>query len=338
MNHDASKRRTDIRPERMSLVDFIAPATGAPLWQEGHELVSAAGDRIAIVRGIPRFVPSDDYAEAFGLQWNLHAHTQLDSHTGAHLSQVRLERCLGMPLSKLKGLRVLEAGCGAGRFTELLVRAGAFVHAVDLSVAVDANRRNVGERPNYVVAQADIRALPFSPASFDIVLCLGVLQHTPSPEASIALLWNMVAPGGMLAIDHYTWTLSRATKLAMLYRVALKRLPPRRAKAVTDSLVNLFFPLHWAVRRMRPLQMILSRVSPCLAYCHVHPELTREQHEDWCRLDTFDELTDHYKRLRTARAIRRRLAGIGACDIWCARGGNGVEARGWKPAASECAV
>ena len=337
MTRDFMTHRTP-EPDPAGMVDFIAPATGAPLWQEGHYLVSAAGDRVPIVRGIPRFVPSDDYAEAFGLQWNLHAHTQLDSRTGAHLSQERLERCLGMSLERVAGRRVLEAGCGAGRFTELLVRAGAYVHAVDLSAAVDANRRNVGDHANYAVAQADLRALPFPRGSFDIVLCLGVLQHTPSPEASIAELWNMVAPGGLLVIDHYTWTLSRVTKLAMLYRVLMKRLPPRRAKAVTDSLVNVFFPLHWAVRRARPLQMLLSRFSPCLAYCHVHPELTREQHEDWCRLDTFDELTDHYKRLRTTRAIRRRLVALGAADVWCARGGNGVEARARKAIEPACAV
>src|SRR6266550_2038677 len=159
--------------------------------------------------------------------------------------------------------RPLGALCGD------VARAGALVHAIDLSVAVDANRRNIGERANYAVAQADVRALPFPAGVFDVVLCLGVLQHTPSPEQSIAALWRMVAPGGQLVIDHYTWTLSQLTKLAPLYRLILKRQPPTRAKQITDALVDVFFPLHWAVRRVRPLQMLLSRVSPCLANCHV---------------------------------------------------------------------
>ena len=315
-----------------SMIAFVSPSTGALLWQEGDALVSVAGERVPLVRGIPRFVPSDNYAEAFGLQWNLHSHTQLDSHTGARLSEERLVRCARMPLARFAGLRVLEAGCGAGRFTELLVGAGALVHSIDLSDAVDANRRNVGERANYTVAQADIRALPFPPASFDIVLCLGVLQHTPSPEESIAALWRMVAPGGQLVVDHYTWTLSRLTKLAPLYRVILKRLPPARAKRITDALVDVFFPLHWAVRRARPLQTLLSRVSPCLAYCHIYPDLTRAQHEDWCRLDTYDELTDHYKRLRTAGHIRRTLAALGATQIHAVRRGSVVEASCRNPA------
>ncbi|PYQ83513.1 MAG: hypothetical protein DMG02_33605, partial [Acidobacteria bacterium] len=277
----------------------MSPRTGAPLWRDGDTLLSAAGESVPVVRAIPRFVGSEGYASAFGLQWNLHSQTQLDSRIGGTLSRARLERCLGMPLEQLAGLRVLEAGCGAGRFTELLVQAGALVHAIDLSSAVDANRRNIGDASNYVVAQADLRELPFPARTFDVVLCLGVLQHTPSPEASIAALWRMVAPGGLLVIDHYAWTLSRLTKLGPLYRQVLKRLPAARAKRITDALVDVFFPLHWAVRRTRILQQLLSRVSPCLAYCHVYPKFTRAQHEDWCRLDTYDELTDHFKRLRT---------------------------------------
>jgi SAM-dependent methyltransferase len=313
------------------MIGFVSPRTGAPLRQVGDTLVSAAGERVPLVRGIPRFVPSDDYAEAFGLQWNLHVQTQLDSRTGEPLSRERLERCAGMPLERFAGLRVLEAGCGAGRFTELLVGAGALVHAIDLSGAVDANRLNIGERGNYAVAQADIRALPFPAGAFDVVMCLGVLQHTPSPEASIAALWRMVAPGGQLVIDHYAWTLSWLTKLAPLYRKILNRMPAAQARRVVDGLVDLFFPLHWAVRRAPLLQKLLSRVSPCLSYCHVYHGLTREQHEDWCRLDTYDALTDRYKFMRTAGSIRRTLASLGAVQIQSVRRGYLVEATCRKP-------
>ena len=313
------------------MVGFVSLATGAPLEWQGDALVGPDGERVPVVGGIPRFVPSESYAAAFGLQWNVHAETQLDSRSGAPLSATRLERCLGTPLAALAGQTVLEAGCGAGRFTELMVRAGALVHAIDLSDAVDANQRNVGARPNYVVAQADLRAVPFAPGSFDVVVCLGVLQHTPSPEESIRLLWRMVKPGGALVMDHYTWTLSGLTKLAPLYRVILKRLSPATAKRITDRLVDIFFPLHWRVRHVRWAQMLLSRVSPCLAYCHAAAELTRGQHYDWSRLDTFDALTDHYKHFRTAAQVRRTLVSLGAERFEVSRQGAVVEARCRKP-------
>lgn len=286
--------------------------------------------RYPIVDGIPRFVSSDNYAQPFGLQWKTHALTQLDSRTGASISRQRLERCIGAPLDELRGNLVLEPGCGAGRFTELMVGAGALVHAVDLSVAVEANRENIGDRPNYRIAQADILALPFRKESFDLVVCLGVLQHTPSPERSIAALWKMLKPGGRLVIDHYTWDLSRATRLFLLYRAFLYRMPPERAKPITDRLVRFFFPLHYAVRHVRPLQMLLSRVSPCPVYFHAYPQLTKEQHYEFTRLDTFDGLMDRYKHMRSARQIRRTLESLGARNIFVRRGGNGVEARAWK--------
>src|SRR5581483_1908278 len=94
-----------------------------------HEdrLTSASGREYAVVGSIPRFVPDEGYAAAFGLEWNLHAETQLDSRNGTTISHDRLVQALGHPLEQLADLKVLEPGCGAGRFTEHLVAAGAYV-------------------------------------------------------------------------------------------------------------------------------------------------------------------------------------------------------------------
>ena len=167
------------------MVEFVSPLSGDPLRQEGDFLVSEKNECFPIIKDIPRFVDSDKYAASFGLQWKLHVRTQLDSYIGTNISRERLERCLGMPLIKLQGKSVLEAGSGAGRFTELLVAAGAFVHTIDLSIAVEVNKENIGEHVNYLIAQADLLAPPFPHEAFDLVLCLGVLQHLPSPEEGI---------------------------------------------------------------------------------------------------------------------------------------------------------
>jgi SAM-dependent methyltransferase len=313
------------------IVPFVSPRTGARLRQEGLSLVSSAGEEFPVVGGIPRFVPSEAYTAAFGLEWNLHSQTQLDSRTGIRISQDRLERCLGGSIGSLREKRVLEAGCGAGRFTELLVKAGAFVHSIDMSTAVEANRRNIGENPQYVVAQADLLSPPFPRESFDVTICLGVLQFTPNPVESVRSLWATLKPGGLLVIDQFGWSLSLVTKLAPLYRMALKRLPPREARRITDRLVDIFFPLHWAVRRQRWAQMLLSRVSPCLVYCQAFPELNREQHLDFCRLDTFNHLTGHYTHLTTVGQMRRLLESLEAEAVWVRHNGWAVEARVRKP-------
>jgi SAM-dependent methyltransferase len=313
------------------MIPFVSPLSGRPLQRVGNVLEDGNGEEFSIVDDIPRFVAAENYASHFGLEWTIHARTQLDSI--ADVSRARLERCLGTPLSGLRGKTVLEVGCGAGRFTEFLVGAGALVHAIDLSTAVDVNRKNIGSPPNYVVAQADLRRPPFPSRSFDFVIALGVLQHTPSPEDSVRALWSFVRPSGSLVIDHYTWTVSLATKLAPLYRLMVKRLPPEAARTRTDRLVDVFFPLHWAVRHLDPAQILLSRISPCLVYFRTYPHLSKEQHRELCRLDTFDSLTDQYKHIRTTSEIRRLLAGLPESEhIVAYRDGNGVEARAQKRA------
>jgi 2-polyprenyl-3-methyl-5-hydroxy-6-metoxy-1,4-benzoquinol methylase len=325
-------------PESVEMIPFVDPSTGEQLEHVEGMLASDHGRGYPIVDGIPRFVESESYAAGFGLEWTIHSDTQLDSRTGRTVSKERLERCIGAPASSLSGSRVLEVGCGAGRFTELLVEGGALVHAIDLSRAVDVNRANIGFADNYRVAQADLLAAPFPDGSFDYVICLGALQHTPNPEESIRALWRKVGPGGTLIIDHYTWSLSRATKLDSLLRPIIKRQPPRAAKSTTDFLVRIFFPLHWAVRNTKPtirgvplLQMLLSRISPASWNYPVSPHLPKEYHYESSRLDTFDHLADRYKRLRTRGQIRKALESLGAVEVEVWKGGNGIEARCRKP-------
>jgi 2-polyprenyl-3-methyl-5-hydroxy-6-metoxy-1,4-benzoquinol methylase len=308
---------------------FVNPKTGNPLTRNGGNLVdiSDASYTIPIVDDVPRFVESDNYAKTFGFQWNCHAKTQLDSHTGFPLSKDRLERCLGASLDNLEDKNILEAGCGAGRFTELLVNTGANTHSFDYSDAVTANSQNIGECKNFSLAQANIYEMPYPDNSFDVVICLGVLQHLPSPEKGLKALWQKVNPGGVLLFDHYELTLSSVTKLSIVYRAILKHLPPHMAKRITDFLCQVFFPIHWWVRKVFPLQALLSRISPCLFYYRKFPQLSKSQHLEWTILDTCDHLTDYYKHLRTKTQVVNLVKSLDPnnYDVW--RGGNGIEGR-----------
>src|SRR4051794_2522394 len=114
------------------------PAHALPLEADGDRLRCPGGDSFPVRDGIPRFVESSGYAAAFGAQWNAYRRTQLDSFTGVPASRDRARRIVGDETwARLPELRVLEVGCGAGRFTEVLLAAGADVTSVDLSEAVD---------------------------------------------------------------------------------------------------------------------------------------------------------------------------------------------------------
>jgi 2-polyprenyl-3-methyl-5-hydroxy-6-metoxy-1,4-benzoquinol methylase len=320
---------------------LVCPVDGLELraGEGAEELQCSANHRYPIRLRIARLTKSNrSYADAFGEQWHQYRTTQLDSYTNTTISKDRLRRCLGDDLwHRLQGkerVEILETGCGAGRFTEILLQLpAAFVTSTDLSSAVEPNQENCPQFERHRIIQCDINRLPFPPEQYDIVVCLGVIQHTKNPEKTITDLYRQVKPGGWLVIDHYAHSLSLYTRFAeLLLRPILKRLPPAKGVAATKALTRWFFPLHRAVRRMRPFQMLVSRFSPVLTYYHAFPELSEKLQYEWAELDTHDSLTDYYKHARSRRSISATIAALRAQCVWVHMGGNGIEARCQKPA------
>ena len=299
-------------------------------------LTCREGCRYPIIDGVPRFVASGGYAKSFGRQWNAWRSTQLDSVSGLPITRERLQRCLGGDLAIVNGKSVLEAGCGSGRFTEVLLGAGARVVSFDLSSAVDACHANIGDRPDHYCFQADIQNAPVRDASFDVVLCLGVVQHTPSPERTIDALARCVKPGGLLVIDHYAphdrrSELSHRTPVRSLVRAIAIRLPSSVGSWFVRALSRVLIPLH---RFLKPpnrfrgqagLRGWLRRISPVMDYYETLPDV--KDVEVWMTLDTHDALTDRYKHHRTVEQIRDALTSAGLTVEAVYYGGNGVEAR-----------
>jgi len=302
----------------------------------GGELTCPSGCVFPIVGGIPRFTQREHYANAFGLQWRRYQRTQLDSYTGHPISRVRLERCLGMPLSGLSDKSVLECGAGAGRFTEWLADAAGTLVSLDLSDAVDANLKNCAGKKPYLLLQADIRHMPVPKRAFDVVMCLGVLQHTPSPEESVASLAEYVKPGGTLVIDHYVKrpvfsSAGQYLSMGFPVREVLKRLAPETGLRATIALSAICDPIRKRTSRIPALDLFVSRLLPTACYYKAFPELADDIVREWNELDTHDGLTDWYKHRRSPAEIDAIVRSVGLETVYCARGGNGVEARGRRP-------
>jgi 2-polyprenyl-3-methyl-5-hydroxy-6-metoxy-1,4-benzoquinol methylase len=327
--------------------NYIDPITGQDLTQSedssGNIYLESKTRKYPVINSIPRLlVDRDNYAAAFGEQWLRWRKTQLDSYSGTTITRDRLHRCLKKDglrlLSQAKSpVHVLEVGCGAGRFTEILLEFPSVrLTSLDFSSAVEANQLNFPQDVNkHRIVQADVMQPPFESQQYDMVVCLGVIQHTPNPESTISKLFEQVKPGGLLVLDHYTFEIRRLTKItANLIRPMIKRLPSGTRFWVVEKLVDTFFPIHKAIRNIPFAQQIFSRISPITTYFHAYPQIPESLQKEWSLLDTHDGLTDWYKHLRSLGQIKATLEKIGAIDLTVDKGGNGIEAVCRRPVRS----
>ncbi|WP_157123245.1 class I SAM-dependent methyltransferase [Pandoraea vervacti] len=284
---------------------------------------NACEQTYAVLNGIPRFVPRDNYATSFGYQWNIHRRSQLDSHTGLPISRDRVFGVTKWP-ERMEGQRVLEAGSGAGRFTEILVGTGASVFSFDYSTAVDANAANNGHAPNLNLFQGDIFNIPLARASFDKVMCLGVLQHTPDPAKAFESLAAMVRPGGELVVDAYTRSVVSVLQWKYLLRPITMRMSPQTLYKVVATATPPLIPVTRLLRRLGGRAG--ARISPICEYSHLG--LPDEINRDWAILDTFDMYSPAHDHPQSIADVSGWFSRAGFVDIDVGYGPNGVIGRG----------
>jgi len=110
-----------------------------------------------------------------------------------------------LPLDQLAGRDVLEIGCGMGLHTELMVRAGARVQAIDLSdTSIEATRQRLQLKGlNAAVNQGDAEALPFADRQFDFVWSWGVIHHSSHTAKIVREISRVLRPDGECRIMVY---------------------------------------------------------------------------------------------------------------------------------------
>ena len=247
-----------------------------------------------VVGEIPRFVPKENYAESFGLQWNRFANTQIDSKVGTNRSEIRFREETLWDERDLNGKLVLDAGCGSGRFSEIALKLGASLIAVDYSSAVEASKQNLSA-PDKLIVQGDLAALPILDQTFDFIYCIGVLQHTSEPARIVKELLRCLKVGGEITLTFYensSWHVLWYSKY--LVRPLTKRLPKALLLKVIEKTSPIWFPL---TSFLFSLPGNLSRgfrflipVANYVEYKYANPKIARDE----AILDTFDMLSPSY--------------------------------------------
>ncbi len=319
-----------------SIKTLVSPANRCPLdiehieaeaygeIKEGILIERLSGNTVPIRNFIPRFVEHDSYTASFGKQWNRYRRTQIDRFNGTTFSAKRFYDGTGWAHAELQGQRILEVGCGAGRFTQVMLDAGAEVYALDYSTAVDACWTNNGPHPQLSLVQADLYAMPFPPGFFDNVFCYGVLQHTPDVKRAFMSLLPFLKPGGRVAVDLYVksrWPSRWTSKY--VWRALTKRLPHELLFHLIEGYVPLWLPIDNWLKRIPRFGHYVIAVVPCWNYTGT-PGLTPDQIREWAILDTFDALSAWYDSPQTMSEVRAWFEEAGLHDISVAPGGNGI--------------
>jgi len=233
---------------------LVCPECRAALETEAGDSLRcpACARRVPVRDGIPRFVEPEHLA-SFGLQWNRYevAHDDED--------RVTFQAKTGVAVETLDGLRMLDAGCGGGRYCRVAGEAGADVVGVDHTPAVDKAAKlcaelRIGwpgldrrETPHAATAdedlrsltlparrgsvcflQADLKKLPLEEASFDFVFSIGVMHHDADTRAVFDAVAKMVRPGGRLSVWLYRRNQWWQEAINTLLRRRTTRMPPEK--------------------------------------------------------------------------------------------------------------
>lgn len=113
--------------------------------------------------------------------------------------------------SPVKGLKVLDVGCGGGLISEAMAEFGAEVTGIDMGEAplsvAKLHLLESGQQVEYIKITAEELAEQ-RPEQYDVVTCLEMLEHVPDPGSVIKACERLVKPGG----DVYFSTINRNPK------------------------------------------------------------------------------------------------------------------------------
>lgn len=273
-------------------------------------------DRYPIVGSIPRFVDKEYYSASFGYEWKKWSRVQFESeNTGGKMAghtRRMFETVTGLAGDALKGKRVVEFGCGPGRFLDIVRSMGGTAVGIDLSMAVESARENFRDDADVLIVQGDVLNPPFRKGIFDAGYSIGVLHHTPDPRKGLERLCEVVKKNGLVACAVYSKgsfydypsvhlyrKVFNATKGVFGNRLALGyayfsacflypvfgtlRKIPFLGKGIVHVLEKyLFVNLPIPDARWRVLD-IFDAITPCYASTHTYPEVKEWFEKGGCR-------------------------------------------------------
>lgn len=122
------------------------------------------------------------------------------------------------------GARVLDVACGTGNSAIPLARQGAIVTGVDIAANLleQARARAEAENLDATFDEGDAEQLPYTDASFDVVVSMFGAMFAPRPEIVASELARVLKPGGLLAMANW----NPASFTGQMFKVGSRHAPP----------------------------------------------------------------------------------------------------------------
>ena len=284
---DSAALRTLRCPQCLGQLNCSDPALATDA--EGQLECAYCENKYPVIRGIPRLLLSPlreallgngvatdtdarqvQTALSFGFEW--HRFPEMyEAWKRQFLDYMKPHRA-----DFFRGKKVLDAGCGNGRFAYYAGKYGAEVWAVDLGPAVEVAHHNTRDLDNVKVIQADLHHLPFPLESFDFVYSIGVLHHLPEPRRAFGNLLRYLKPGGEIQIYLYWKPTGQPLKRALLAAVtAARRITTRLPHRIVYALAFpaavaafAFFVEPYQLLRVMPGLTKLADKIPMKQYAH----------------------------------------------------------------------
>src|SRR5260370_24673468 len=129
-----------------------------------------------------------DIQYTFGQEWQAHGDI-LSEHESEFRNYFDL-----IDIDSLGQATVCDLGCGSGRWSYHLRQRCRQLILVDFSDAIFVARNNLRDSPHALFFMGDLTRLPFRPGFADLVICLGVLHHLPTPALDAVRRLKPLAP------------------------------------------------------------------------------------------------------------------------------------------------
>jgi ubiquinone/menaquinone biosynthesis C-methylase UbiE len=151
----------------------------------------------------------------------------------------------------------LDAGCGSGRWSMMVVPRVGHLHVLDASAeALAVAERNLAFTKNVTFHHASVGEIPLEDASIDFAFSLGVLHHVPDTMAAIKNIAAKLKPNAPFliylyyALDNRPWWFRAIWRSTNIARIVISKLPPP-LKLVTSQIIAAL--VYWPLARTAAL-------------------------------------------------------------------------------------